>query len=295
MTLPTGNPDKDFTTGSTDGGGTLGLTWKSGDTRLHLVTGYRFNQNHEDGAFLYPVFYPKTGPGEDDTDNDALILRGGIELTRGIVTLSAEVLADRLAWSDQLAARENPLEVIPGMRVRLRRGWFVSAHAGIGLSRDDPSTTALEAPELLFPDWRVSVALHLTGMLGGEDRDDDGVEDAFDRCPGAPEDYDGYRDDDGCPDPDNDRDGVPDDWDKAPFDPEDYDGFEDDDGAPDLDNDRDGIPDREDFCPDEAEDIDGVQDDDGCPEGAATQTPQVQENHSGVSPAKDLDTLWGIC
>ncbi|MFH1278373.1 MAG: transporter [Candidatus Eisenbacteria bacterium] len=293
MTLPTGNPDKGFSTESTDGGAILGLSWHGEGFRVHLNTGYRLNQNHEKGALLYPLFYPKTPPGADDTENDAWILRGGVEFTKGRVDLMAEIVADRFPGTDQLSAREAPREVIPGVRVRLRRGWHLSAHGAFNLSRDDPTTMALEAPELLFPDWRFSLALHLTGMLGGEDRDDDGVEDAYDECPGAPEDYDGYRDEDGCPDPDNDRDGVPDDWDKAPNDPEDYDGFEDDDGAPDLDNDGDGLPDVEDFCPDEPEDFDGVRDDDGCPDDAGGDAPQLQENQTEKSPAKSLDTLRG--
>lgn len=291
MTLPTGNPDKGFSTESTDGGAILGLSWHGEGFRLHLNTGYRLNQNHEEGALLYPLFYPKTAPGGDDTENDAWIVRGGFEFTRGRVDLLAEFVADRFPGTDRFSPQEAPRELIPGVRVRLRRGWHLSAHGGINLSRDDPATTAMDSPELLFPDWRFSVALHLSGMLGGEDRDDDGVEDAYDECPGAPEDYDGYRDDDGCPDPDNDRDGIPDDWDKAPYDAEDYDGFEDDDGAPELDNDGDGFPDIEDFCPDDPEDFDGVQDDDGCPDEAGPEETQLQENQKEKSQAKSLDTL----
>ena len=51
---------------------------------------------------------------------------------------------------------------------------------------------------------------------GGRDRDGDGVADDVDKCPGEPEDYDGFQDDDGCPDPDNDRDGVLDKDDQCP-------------------------------------------------------------------------------
>ncbi len=51
------------------------------------------------------------------------------------------------------------------------------------------------------------------------DRDGDGVPDDFDKCPDAPEDRDGFEDDDGCPDPDNDQDGIPDVQDKCPNDP----------------------------------------------------------------------------
>lgn len=45
------------------------------------------------------------------------------------------------------------------------------------------------------------------------DHDNDGIDNRFDRCLDLPEDYDGYRDDDGCPDGDNDGDGVADDKD----------------------------------------------------------------------------------
>ena len=42
------------------------------------------------------------------------------------------------------------------------------------------------------------------------DHDRDGIENEWDRCPDLPEDTDGHRDEDGCPDPDNDEDGVAD-------------------------------------------------------------------------------------
>ena len=48
------------------------------------------------------------------------------------------------------------------------------------------------------------------------DRDGDGIVDAIDKCPDEPEDFDGFEDEDGCPDPDNDRDGIPDVQDKCP-------------------------------------------------------------------------------
>ncbi len=42
------------------------------------------------------------------------------------------------------------------------------------------------------------------------DTDYDGYDNRADSCPYAPEDFDGFEDDDGCPDCDNDGDGVPD-------------------------------------------------------------------------------------
>jgi hypothetical protein len=123
------------------------------------------------------------------------------------------------------------------------------------------------------------------------DRDGDGIVDDIDKCPDDPEDFDGFEDADGCPDPDNDRDGIldvddkcpnlpgpppdgcphapttdrdgdgiPDPVDKCPDDPEDFDGFEDADGCPDPDNDKDGILDVDDLCPN-----DPGPPPDGCP------------------------------
>jgi outer membrane protein OmpA-like peptidoglycan-associated protein len=133
---------------------------------------------------------------------------------------------------------------------------------------------------------------------GAGDRDGDGFKDDVDKCPDDPEDFDGFEDEDGCPDLDNDQDGIPDtqdkcpnepgprenegcpfhkvndrdgdgipdDVDKCPDEPEDFDGFEDTDGCPDLDNDKDGIPDKLDLCPNDPEDKDGFEDEDGCPD-----------------------------
>lgn len=98
------------------------------------------------------------------------------------------------------------------------------------------------------------------------DSDGDGIIDDLDDCVGIPEDFNGIKDDDGCPDADRDSDGIPDYLDKCPDEPEDIDGFQDQDGCPDLDNDKDGIPDNVDECPDEAETINGYLDEDGCPD-----------------------------
>lgn len=98
------------------------------------------------------------------------------------------------------------------------------------------------------------------------DRDDDGIKNKYDDCPDDPEDFDGFEDDDGCPELDNDQDKVLDQRDECPLDPEDRDGFEDSDGCPENDNDGDGIRDKKDRCPDSPEDEDGWEDDDGCPE-----------------------------
>jgi OOP family OmpA-OmpF porin len=115
------------------------------------------------------------------------------------------------------------------------------------------------------------------------DNDNDGILDVDDRCPNVPEDRDGDQDEDGCPesdkDGDRDGDGIPDSRDKCPDDPEDKDGFEDLDGCPDPDNDKDGIPDKEDQCPNDPEDKDGFEDADGCPDpdNDKDQIPDVRD------------------
>src|SRR6478609_1241577 len=105
------------------------------------------------------------------------------------------------------------------------------------------------------------------------DRDGDGYKDDQDQCPDEPEDFDGFKDEDGCPDPDNDNDGILDVNDRCPNVPEDF------DGCPEPDNDHDGIPDKQDSCPDDAEDKDNFEDTDGCPDpdNDKDQIPDVKD------------------
>ncbi|MBL7032720.1 MAG: OmpA family protein [Candidatus Delongbacteria bacterium] len=125
-----------------------------------------------------------------------------------------------------------------------------------------------------FPDNRDADPLHAEDFDGYQDddgapdpdNDNDGVPDVTDGDPNTPEDLDGFQDRDGVPDPDNDGDGILDSNDADPNAPEDFDGFEDSDGAPDPDNDGDGILDVNDGCPDLAENFNGYEDNDGCPD-----------------------------
>lgn len=113
----------------------------------------------------------------------------------------------------------------------------------------------------------------------GLDTDEDGVLDRNDRCPTSREDKDGFKDDDGCLDPDNDGDGILDADDRCRDAAETVDNFKDEDGCPDLDDDDDGIPDEEDECRNDAEDKDGTDDQDGCPDG--------DDDNDGIADAKD--------
>ncbi len=124
--------------------------------------------------------------------------------------------------------------------------------------------------------------------FGAGDCDEDGIFGSQDKCPREKEDYDGFEDEDGCPDPDNDMDGILDADDKCPDDAEDFDGFEDEDGCPDVDRDGDGVMDLDDACPDDPEDLDGFEDEDGCPDpdndgdGVLDGTDQCPDTPAGT-------------
>ncbi len=210
-----------------------------------------------------------------------------------------ELLDDRLALIAEFSGstgfgsrQETPLEVLAGAKYHHKAGFTAGLGGGAGVYGG-----------IGAPDYR------LLGMLGYtmpqkvrpprvKDRDEDGLPDGDDRCPKEPEDFDGFEDDDGCPDPDNDQDGILDADDSAPNEAEDRDGFEDEDGVPDYDNDGDGILDVDDRCsnepgvavtkgcPDPDTDEDGVPDRvDNCPNEAGLRVnmgclkPQLVEIH----------------
>lgn len=232
--------------------------------RLHLNVGWASNGDDR-GRRIFPDYYPSVAEAGDSRDNDALILRGGVEFPGRTVDLFTEIRADQVNDRDLVAAKENPLMIAPGARVRFAEGWSLTASLGVGISGDDAGTHEFD-PHEAYPDWVLNVGVSYGWPLSVADSDGDGIPDYRDLCPLLAEDQDGFEDDDGCPESDNDADGVPDALDAAPLSGEDVDGFEDDDGVPDLDNDGDGIVDERDMCPDEAEDLDGVEDEDGCPD-----------------------------
>lgn len=113
------------------------------------------------------------------------------------------------------------------------------------------------------------------------DRDGDGYLDPEDACPDEPENYNGHRDADGCPDdPDTDGDGFTDSVDSCVMEPEDKDGYLDEDGCPEVDNDMDGVLDADDKCVNDPEDPDGYEDTDGCPD--------PDNDKDGVPDLKDM-------
>ncbi len=143
---------------------------------------------------------------------------------------------------------------------------------------------------------------------GPGDLDADGVPDDVDQCLGPKETWNGFEDDDGCPDdPDTDGDGILDSKDLCPTATEDRDQYLDEDGCPDEDDDLDGIPDLLDACPRSGEDLDGYEDQDGCPEpdndkdgvpdveDQCPNTPGERDREPRGCPAKDSLVLVTDC
>lgn len=160
---------------------------------------------------------------------------------------------------------------------------FVSA------SFNFPQTDNLDDKALgSFNDFFYSGKFGITlSLFSKKDTDGDGIPDSDDPCPSNPEDYDGFEDDDGCPDYDNDGDGIPDKDDKCPDEPEDFDGFEDEDGCPDYDNDGDGILDKDDKCPDQPENFNGYEDEDGCPDILSNLQNLPDRDKDGIPDESD--------
>ncbi len=275
LTLPGGSREEGTGEGRTvaEAGLSVALSlWRAStypELRLHLAAGRRWNPDAGRGPgggdplFLpWPPLYPAVPAGGAGGDNDFLQLAAAVEVRREDLALYLEFSEARLPGASGAAVGEFPRHFTPGLHWGRDDGWGLSVAYDVNLALDDPATPYLPAA----PDLAWHAMLSRGFALGGRDRDGDGVPDRRDGCPGAPEDRDGWRDGDGCPDPDNDGDGIEDPADGAPDAAEDRDGFADEDGIPDPDNDGDGLPDARDACPDLAEDFDGDRDGDGCPE-----------------------------
>lgn len=301
--LPVGDESKGLSTGQVEGeyGLTTAVTLfeESFAPRMDWTwnVGYRINKNEsfgygsagdtlaDTGAF-FPV-YPAVEQGGSTRDNDQLLLRSSLAFRQRWGHIFLDWSAAFFAFDDRIPALEGESWITPGVYIGGESGPALKASWSIGLHSDDTDTDYL--PRL--PDWFAEVGVSMPIFLGGRDRDGDRIPDSEDGCPLEPEDLDGYRDDDGCPDEDNDGDGIPDRLDLAPNLAEDFDGFEDTDGRPDRDNDLDGIADTEDACPMQPEDFDGDQDQDGCPDVFVDADGDGLEDDEDDCPfqAEDLD------
>jgi outer membrane protein OmpA-like peptidoglycan-associated protein len=190
-------------------------------------------------------------------DGNLVTYGGGIAVrVADPLDLVAETYGTYLTSSGSSAPVKLSTEAVGGIKVFVERNSYLMLGGGAGY------TPGFEAANI-----RAFIGFIYEPSIG--DRDGDGIKDDVDKCPDEPEDYDGFEDADGCPDPDNDHDGIPDVDDRCINEPEDRDGDQDADGCPeggDGDRDGDGILDKNDKCPDEPEDKDGFQDHDGCPD-----------------------------
>jgi outer membrane protein OmpA-like peptidoglycan-associated protein len=102
-----------------------------------------------------------------------------------------------------------PMEADAALVVKPTREWSIYFGGAGGLDNG-----------LAVPDGRAILGVRYAHRVPGEDRfadsDHDGIINGKDRCPNEPEDFDGFEDSDGCPEPDNDNDGVLDDNDECP-------------------------------------------------------------------------------
>jgi outer membrane protein OmpA-like peptidoglycan-associated protein len=144
------------------------------------------------------------------------------------------------------AALKTPIEIMAGLQTHIKEHWGVQLALAKGLGLDGYGREAFRVVLAARYEFEPEI-----------DTDGDGIPDRIDKCPTIPENFNGYQDEDGCPepDPDSDGDGIPDKVDGC----KDIPGPAEYDGCPDRDGDQ--IPDNVDKCPDEF----GAPELEGCP------------------------------
>jgi len=230
---------------------------------LKVVANVGYWMSREEDMVRFPSYFIRV-PGALE-NKDVVSLGVALEFPSPEVTLFTEFYTEQFVnGSDVASAQECPIILTPGAKMKLPLGLIATAAFDIRLSVDDAGTEY--NPEDAMPDWEFTLGFDFFPALYREDMDEDGISDIADFCPTEMEDFDGFEDEDGCPDPDNDRDGIADIMDECPSEPELFNDYMDEDGCPEPDSDSDGIVDALDNCPLEAEDLDRFQDEDGCPD-----------------------------
>lgn len=120
----------------------------------------------------------------------------------------------------------------------------------IGLTAIDAIQKEEEAEETRSPDTDADGLCDPWVSEEGQSEKYAAVCTGLDNCPEEAEDFDGYQDDDGCPDADNDRDGLCDPWVEAKG----------------LLTQFAHVCKKVDLCPEQAESMNGYKDEDGCPD-----------------------------
>lgn len=196
------------------------------------------------------------------TAGSEAFLRAGVQvpLVADLKLLVEVDGATRVQGGQAFSDNANPLEALVGALYRQRDGWGARLAVGLGLLSGvgSPSVRVLGgfgySPPVARPAQAAVPATQPVPPAPAEaesvvqaepepepisaDRDIDGIPDQLDQCLDAPEDLDGFEDEDGCPDMDDDKDGIHDAVDACPRAPEDFDGVDDRDGCPDEDEDE---------------------------------------------------------
>lgn len=183
---------------------------------------------------------------EDDAVTYGLAADVGVGRLRGerhLMYIVPEVYGKTVVGEDMEFYEESPLEGVLGLKFFPTEAMLIQAGAGAGI-----------IPGFAAPDWRVFAGLAFSPRIGDrvKDADKDGIPDDTDNCPLDPNPDQADTDRDGlgdaCDD-DIDGDGILNEADQCPYEKEDFDGFQDNDGCPDPDNDNDGVLDGVDNCP----------------------------------------------
>ena len=130
-----------------------------------------------------------------------------VSATRAL-TLRAEAYGAKHV-STEVPGADFPFEVLGGLDYAIGAQWTLYAGASLGMTDG-----------IGDPDFRIVTGIRYRSGVperqGFTDSDGDGILDKDDDCPADVEDVDGFRDGDGCPEPDNDEDGIPDETDECP-------------------------------------------------------------------------------
>jgi outer membrane protein OmpA-like peptidoglycan-associated protein len=208
----------------------------------------RFRAGLNAGALVRFARNGFTDPGTGKTRALGTQLTYGLGISGAVVPQRFELLAELYGYADLTGHDPDgnhavPLEWLAGGKVYLASKSYFQFGAGTGIIPDQTGSPEVRA--FIGFIYEPPVPPRAQGEVVAppeprreppppSDRDGDGIPDTLDKCPDEPEDFDGFEDDDGCPDPDNDKDGIPDIDDLCPNEPETFNGYEDKDGCPDT-------------------------------------------------------------
>ncbi|MCB0271642.1 MAG: OmpA family protein [Bdellovibrionales bacterium] len=187
------------------------------------------------------------------------------------------------------------IDAISRFAIHTSAGAKVFAFKNLAITLELSAITSFDSLNAAFAP-SVGVKYYFQSTRNRLDQDGDGIKNDLDKCINEPETYNGFEDQDGCPEDPNDLDGdgIPNDKDKCPKDKETVNGALDDDGCPENPNDwdEDGILNEQDQCPKDPETKNGFEDEDGCPENTADWDRDGIPNDQDLCP-QDPETKNG--